>query len=94
MATKLSNTIVVQNSMVVYPNPNNGEASISYTMNENIGEASINVTDILGNVVRTYPLNDHKGVLSISQIELSSGIYFCTLKGDGKKIATQKFSKF
>jgi len=68
-----------------YPNPFNPVTNIKFTVPKD-GHASLNIFDITGKLVATY-LNDYvtKGVYNaeIDGTNLSSGVYFYTLKTDG-----------
>jgi hypothetical protein len=66
----------LQNSISVYPNPNNGEFII-----ESAGNVSLTITNELGQTVKEInltDLNDHK----VSVTDLSAGIYFIRAEGD------------
>jgi flagellar hook assembly protein FlgD len=68
-----------------YPNPFNPVTNIKFTVPKD-GHASLNIYDITGKLVATY-LNDYvtKGVYNaeIDGTNLSSGVYFYTLKTNG-----------
>lgn len=77
-----------------YPNPFNPATTISYSLPEN-ARVKIEIFNILGQKVATL-VDDvkHAGSykLTWSAQNISSGVYFCKLKAEGKKIfeKTQK----
>ncbi|MBV6513088.1 MAG: hypothetical protein FMNOHCHN_02614 [Ignavibacteriaceae bacterium] len=85
------NEIPPQNTFEIYPNPSNNEAKISYS-NTEYGKVTILLYDVLGNelmtIVDTYK---HPGnyTVSVYTNELSSGVYFASLKA-GKTALTKK----
>ncbi|HRF99783.1 MAG TPA: T9SS type A sorting domain-containing protein [Bacteroidia bacterium] len=81
----LSNQII--NSFVVYPNPSNGNANVSFNIVEN-NTVNINVYDVLGNLVSTNSANSfEKGnhTVNLNTANLSSGIYTVSLEINGAK---------
>jgi hypothetical protein len=74
-----------------YPNPFNPETSIGYTLNR-ATDVTITVYDLLGRKVATLvsghlPAGEHlafwNGTWDNNRI-VPSGIYFCTMAGDGR----------
>ena len=83
-----------------YPNPFNPETTISYTIPSNVKGETINVTlkvyDVLGREVATLvdefkPAGSYNFRLSTNNYQLSSGIYFYSLKTSNGFFATKKF---
>lgn len=80
------------NSFATFPNPANDQVSVSLNMVQNSSQAELYISDILGKRVKnlytgSLKQKDYKFTADLS--DLSSGVYFVTLKTDsGRK--TQK----
>lgn len=75
------------------PNPNNGSTQIPYYLPQNIGEAKIIFTDMLGKAMEEKTLQTGYGLLNIDTQELPNGIYSYSLVVAGKVIETKKMIK-
>lgn len=73
----------------IYPNPASGDVSCTYSLPGG-AQGSILVRNMLGASVYTHPLLSSTGKVTFSTINLSDGIYFCSLLVDGKIRQTQK----
>lgn len=72
------------------PNPFNGVTTINYTLPENTTNATITITGINGQVIRTVNLNGKgKGQLLLQAEELSAGSYMYSLHVNGNLIDTK-----
>jgi hypothetical protein len=76
------------NLIQIYPNPNNGECTISVSRMLTDGEAEI--YNFIGQMLFKVPL---KKSISLNLSEFSNGIYFVKLKESGKVIRTEKLIK-
>lgn len=74
-------------NLQIYPNPNNGQFTLSFHAMQNIAEATVSVTNItgqevyreeFGNVSSTFMKNINLGAQA-------AGVYFITLTADGQK---------
>ncbi|HUM45368.1 MAG TPA: tail fiber domain-containing protein, partial [Chitinophagales bacterium] len=73
------------------PNPFNTQTTVRYTIPSTYRSASIQISDMKGNVIKTYFISQAgKGELIINAGELSSGSYQNTLIVDGRKIDTKQ----
>jgi len=73
------------------PNPFNDETVIDYYLLEQSTTASIQVNDLTGRIVKSFPLLEKgQGKLTIQKSELSKGVYTYSLIVDNKLIATKK----
>jgi hypothetical protein len=76
------------NSFVIYPNPANQSATISFTIIDK-NKVNVNVYDVLGNVVSTLSQSNdfEKGnnTINVNTSNLSSGIYYISLDVNGAK---------
>ncbi|MCH8904336.1 MAG: T9SS type A sorting domain-containing protein [Bacteroidetes bacterium] len=63
-----------------FPNPFSSFATISYKLSSNLGE--IIITDLLGKIVKKYPLTNNVGQIVISG-DFHSGTYFYSLCEEG-----------
>lgn len=81
-------TNIVANSFVVYPNPSAQYATISFNVADRT-ELSVNVYDILGNVVATVSKNNSfehgNHNFQVNTANLANGIYTVTLEANGNK---------
>jgi hypothetical protein len=78
--------------VVMFPNPVQNEANISFTLNNNMS-VSLQVRDITGKVVKQYQLNEQqKGTneFSFNCSDLNSGVYVLQLHA-GSIVQTSKF---
>ena len=66
----------------VYPNPSNGEFTISTEMTGNI---TVQVLDLLGRSLGTYDLNGNNGSYELSLNELAEGRYLLNISQDGRQ---------
>lgn len=76
----------------IYPNPTASSALLQYDI-ASIGKfnsASISISSSIGSVVKVLTLKSISNSIEIPSGEINAGIYFCTLKIDGKIIRTQK----
>jgi len=71
-----------------YPNPATSIINIDYKLNK--GNAQIALYNILGVSVYEQPLSDHEGTAKINVSDFAPGIYFYTIKIDGKTVETKK----
>jgi hypothetical protein len=71
----------------------NGEANIIYNLKQPSENGRIDVTDMAGNILATYPAQQYYGEINFNEGVLASGVYLCTLKQDGRVISIQKFVK-
>lgn len=73
--------IVVNNSIAVYPNPAKGIVTID--MNGiSSNNASIVVTDLLGNVLRKISIRNSENSYQLNLSEFQDGVYFVKVKSD------------
>ncbi|MFA9212577.1 MAG: T9SS type A sorting domain-containing protein [Candidatus Methylacidiphilales bacterium] len=77
----MENNTEISNTFSVFPNPNNGTFNVMMT-SENVNEtASLVITNILGQVVREFSLNNNNGIINTEiNANLSTGIYFVKLQ--------------
>ncbi|MGZ4155739.1 MAG: T9SS type A sorting domain-containing protein [Bacteroidia bacterium] len=64
----------VENNFVLYPNPNNGEMTLNYKINEQ-ENGNLIIYDITGRQINSYKLTSANNSLIIKENELSNGIY-------------------
>lgn len=82
----------ILSDMSVYPNPANGEVSISYMLSAS-RDVKLQVFDALGNLVKN--LIDTKQAagnynISFNTVGIANGIYHVTLSGDNVNLRTEK----
>ena len=88
METAISNTI----GLNIYPNPTEGNTVLSYQLTE-INNNFLVISDVYGKIVISIKLSDKEGKINYNMSNLSSGLYFCTLKQNDIVIACSKFIK-
>jgi len=83
-------TMIIPSAISVYPNPNSGEMTVNYSIPENqIGKFEI--YNLIGVKVADYPLQSGgANSLSISETNLTEGIYMYRLTSDNKTIEQGK----
>ena len=92
MSVELSSMQVIVLEQNV-PNPFAEQTSISYFVPENMNNAQIIFTDMLGTVIKTADIKTGYGVMTVFASNLSTGQYSYTLLVDGKTIETKKMVK-
>jgi hypothetical protein len=66
----------------IFPNPNHGEFNVSISCINNI-QSNLYIMDVSGRIIHTQSFSLQQGLnqLRLSQLELSSGIYFISVDG-------------
>ena len=73
------------------PNPFDQSTNINYFLADRVQQARLNVYDMTGKLVKTYPLtNKGKASLTIQNNELRAGMYTYALIADGALVGTSK----
>ena len=81
------NAILFQNT----PNPFSNTTTIRYYLPANFTKASLEISDLQGKLLKTYPLTgDGKQSAVINANELAAGTYLYSLIVDGKRIDSKK----
>jgi hypothetical protein len=74
----------------ISPNPANDVASIAYSFSTKPTDAQLIVYNMIGEMVASYSINQRQGQIRIQARDLNSGIYFCSLMHEGKKLETKR----
>ena len=77
-------------SMLLYPNPSNGELNINYAVEDESGVLNITIHNLLGKQVFQHGLIDHQGSIKIETNKLSNGVYIVNLRNNGGILETKK----
>jgi len=80
----------VNNYAIIYPNPSNGELSISYSFIQEGQE--IILIDVLGKEVKRFELENNKGLKSINISDLSAGTYIYKIQNKIETLFVGKLS--
>ncbi|MDR0364339.1 MAG: T9SS type A sorting domain-containing protein [Bacteroidales bacterium] len=80
----------VVNQVKAYPNPAANNFYVNYEFNSVTDNAQITLTNILGVVVKTKPLDGLSGTANIDVSGLPAGVYFYSIKANGKIVETKK----
>ena len=75
-------------SISIYPNPNNGNFTLSYHLSSPNNE--LKITDVLGRTVYTYNIAQQEGTQTIDVSTLSNGVYFYKISNE-KETTSGKF---
>jgi len=76
----------------VYPNPAIETAFIRYTLSKAPVNVSVEVYNMLGSKVRTYPVTSSDGIIEIPVDELQAGLYFYSFQENGKVIRSGRIT--
>lgn len=74
----------------IYPNPTNQISTVEINVPDTVGTFKLVAMDVLGNIIKSYPVNTEKSSLTIQADDYSQGIYLCVLYHDGEIIDMQK----
>lgn len=74
----------------VGPNPAKDQINITYNIKENFNQQQLEVYNLLGNLVKVENLVNKSGQMNLNVSDLSSGIYFYSLRLDGISTESQK----
>ena len=77
-----ANEFSFQNSLEIYPNPNNGVFKINLNKTENV---SITVYDLIGSKIKLFE-NINSFPIQINLNELSDGVYYVKINTDNKSV--------
>jgi len=87
--TSLSGTIEY---LKVYPNPANDYFTLDYHVQQVFSELRIDVMDVAGRIIHSFPLREQKSQKLIDIREYKPGLYLINLIGDGVIIDTEKLN--
>lgn len=74
-------------NMTVFPNPTDDAATVHFNLSVE-SDCSIQLTDITGRLLQQFNLNAAQdGTVQLSTANLSTGVYFVTLKATGKTLS-------
>lgn len=76
-------------SFTLYPNPTNGQITIS--LDENVMATEAAVYNTMGQTVMTQPVNDSRFEMNLNSLQ--SGIYFVAVRNGNKVVGIQKIVK-
>jgi len=87
-------TAINENPVIVdfsnaYPNPATSVVNFNYEL-QSIGSAELIITDLLGSEISRSILQNEKSKLSIDVSAFNPGVYFYSLRVDGKQYFTRK----
>ena len=75
----------------LYPNPNNGNFEIDYTL-KGYSDAKLIITDLLGNKLSIFNLYSTENKLSINQSAMANGLYYYYIVSDNQTLKAGKIS--
>ncbi|HTL81712.1 MAG TPA: T9SS type A sorting domain-containing protein [Bacteroidia bacterium] len=84
----VQSTIAENISVTVYPNPFHDEATLYISSPGNLHDATLLITDVLGNIVRTQSITGNE--TRIGKEELSPGLYFYEVVSANEILANGK----
>ncbi|MFN8116515.1 MAG: T9SS type A sorting domain-containing protein [Bacteroidia bacterium] len=78
------------NEFLLFPNPNNGQMELQYTIH-NKQAAQLIIMDVTGRLISNYELPENSSNLHIHELDLKSGVYFYTIKQNNSILKQAKF---
>ncbi len=88
--TSLNDADIKPTINVPRPNPADKFTALGYTLKGSPSQYKLEVFNMLGSKVTSFDFKEKNGLLIIPTDVLQSGIYFCSLKQNGKAVSTQK----
>ena len=79
-------------SLLIYPNPSNGNMLIKYDLSNEDGTAEIKLTSSDGKLINSYKLQDTKGEIQINCNTCITGNYVFTLNVNDEKQCSKELS--
>lgn len=81
-----------ENSMTVYPNPNQGDFTIEISSAVNMGDVQLYLTDLAGKIITSLTLNIPVGTtqILIEGLDLQMGTYFVQIRENGNQLKPAK----
>jgi hypothetical protein len=76
----------------VYPNPADVEVFIEYPVDAQEMESRLEIRNLDGRLIRTIPLKQQNGIVSLFSADWSPGMYLISFIVDGRQMATEKFT--
>ncbi|MBX7183209.1 MAG: T9SS type A sorting domain-containing protein [Bacteroidia bacterium] len=80
----------LSNPFILYPNPNNGSLTLGFKLLEK-GEATLQVTDLVGKTVKKFRLDETSSSTNINLENCPNGIYLIGVFQNGHKVFSSKF---
>ncbi len=80
------------NSLVVYPNPNNGSFTINLESIKTKGPVTVTICNVLGQEMVTKSGNIYNNLIEVKEAELQPGVYFVKLRQENTFIGQGKFA--
>ena len=77
-------------SLVILPNPTDGQSYIQYQLPEYVTQAEVKVFNVLGQPVATYAIWGNQGETHLQTADWASGVYFVGIQANGQQLAWQK----
>jgi hypothetical protein len=84
------NNLISESSLSSKPNPFKGSTTIKAIVKSKTDNAYVIITDMLGNEVGRYKVQQGENEILFTSSEINQQIFFCTLMIDGAKIKTNK----
>ncbi len=84
---KYTDPVASENNLTIFPNPVMNEANISYQLNQQSENVTVQVFDITGKVVRQFALSNQtrgNNTFSIDCSQMTSGIYMVSVHAQGQ----------
>ncbi len=93
---RTANTAAVPNKSArldIYPSPFTNETKVSYATDNTDGNTILQVSDVNGRILKSYPVSNKQGVIQINDVEVSKGLVIFNLISNGKLLASKKSIK-
>lgn len=72
------------------PNPFSESTTITFSMPDNVANASVNIYDLNGRLIRSYRVSGPSGTVIVDGKEMPNGIYLYDLLVDGRQVSLKK----
>lgn len=76
--------VVTESSVKAFPNPADDKLTLNFNRTTNSSSATLELFNMLGVKVASIPVSSLEGTVVIPTADLKSGLYFYSLKEDGK----------
>ncbi len=74
----------------IYPNPASTKAVLNYKLPNSVKSGEVKIINLVGKTLKTIPITNREGKISIDVSDLSQGIYFYAINLDGVTVKTKK----
>ncbi|HET6992461.1 MAG TPA: T9SS type A sorting domain-containing protein, partial [Bacteroidia bacterium] len=81
-----------ENSLLLFPDPANGELNVNYLLPHGTTDAVLKVYDARGRICMQQQLNEDQKTIRLDISGLQEGLFFCTIESGNAVLKNGKFS--